>query len=109
MCNATRRVILVLMGRVVLWIVVVLVVYAIITNPTQAAGTTSNLASGVASVGEQIITFFNSTAASLADGTTSNGSTSSSSGSTSATCPEGTSLKRVIFTDGEQGMACVFS
>src|SRR4051794_3806788 len=108
MRNATRRVILVSMGGAVGGIVVVLVVYAIISNPTQAAGTTGNLASGLANVGQQIIVFFNSVATSLAAGTTSSGPTSPTSGSTSTTCPEGTSLKRVIFTNGTQGMACAF-
>jgi hypothetical protein len=47
-------------GRVVGGVFIVLVLYAIITNPTQAAGTTSNLASGVASAGQQVIVFFQS-------------------------------------------------
>jgi hypothetical protein len=95
----------VLAGRAVGWIIAVLVVYAIITNPTQAAGTTSNLASGLANVGQQIVVFFNSVATSLASGTTSSGPASPTSDST---CPEGTSLKRVIFTNGTQGLACAF-
>ena len=48
------------MGRVIGWIFGLLVLFAIITNPTQAAGTTTYLLSGVASAGQQVIYFFQS-------------------------------------------------
>ena len=48
------------MGRVVGWILGGLVLFAIITNPTQAAGTTTYLVSGVAKAGQQVIYFFQS-------------------------------------------------
>ena len=48
------------MLRVIGWIVGILILYAIITAPTQAANTTNNLASGLASAGQQVIVFFQS-------------------------------------------------
>ena len=42
------------------WILGGLVLFAIIANPTQAAGTTTYLVSGVASAGQQVIYFFQS-------------------------------------------------
>jgi hypothetical protein len=115
MCNGTRRVTMGAVGLVVGWIVVALVIYAIITNPTQAAGTTSNLASGLASVGQQIVTFAQSVAASATRGAPSDGSTNPPSGSTnptsargpSATCPEDTSVRPVTFPNGNLGIECV--
>ena len=115
MRNATRQLTMGAVGRVIAWIVVVLVIYAIITNPTQAAGTTSNLASGLASVGQSIITFAQSVAASGTTGEPSDGSTSPPSGSTnptsargpSATCPEDTSVRPVRFPNGNLGIECV--
>lgn len=76
MRNAKLCLIILPMGRIVGGIVAVLVLYAIITNPTQAAGTTRNLAYGLASVGQQIVVFFSSVTTSLAGGTTTSGSTS---------------------------------
>jgi hypothetical protein len=38
----------------------ILILYAIITQPTQAAATTSNLASGLASAGQQVVVFVQS-------------------------------------------------
>ncbi|MCD2192053.1 hypothetical protein LQ327_01435 [Actinomycetospora endophytica] len=58
-------------GRVVGWIVVLLVLYAIITQPTQSAATTSNLASGLAHAGQQTIVFIQSVATSFTGGSTS--------------------------------------
>jgi hypothetical protein len=46
--------------RVIGWIVGILILYAIITAPTQAANTTTNIASGLASAGQQVIVFFQS-------------------------------------------------
>jgi hypothetical protein len=52
------------MGRVIGWIVVILVLYAIITQPVTAAATTTNLASGLANAGQQIVVFIQSVAGS---------------------------------------------
>lgn len=46
--------------RVIGWIVGILILYAIITAPTQAASTTNHIASGLASAGQQVIVFFQS-------------------------------------------------
>lgn len=48
------------MGRVLGWLVVILILYAIITRPTVAAGTTTNLASALASAGQQVVVFVES-------------------------------------------------
>lgn len=45
------------MLRVIGWIVGILILYAIITQPTQAAATTSNLGSSLASAGHQVVVF----------------------------------------------------
>src|SRR3954465_14485207 len=60
MRKSTRRGMICAMGRVIGWIFGLLVLFAIITNPTQAAGTTTYLVSGVASAGQQVIYFFQS-------------------------------------------------
>ncbi|NMO93258.1 hypothetical protein [Actinomycetospora sp. TBRC 11914] len=48
------------MFRVIGWIVGILILYAIISQPTQAAATTNNLASGLASAGQQVVVFVQS-------------------------------------------------
>jgi|SRR4051794_2093119 hypothetical protein len=96
------------MFRVVGWIAGALVVFAIISNPTQAAATTSNLLSGVVNVGQQTTAYLTSITVPTATGTPPSGSTSAPSGSTAPMCPEGTSPKRVILMDGTQGVACAF-
>ncbi|HEY2193201.1 MAG TPA: hypothetical protein VGH76_13010 [Actinomycetospora sp.] len=48
------------MGRVIGWLVTILVLYAIISQPATAANTTSNLASGLASAGQQVVVFVQS-------------------------------------------------
>ena len=45
------------MLRVVGWIIGILILYAIITQPTQAAAATSNLGSSLASAGHQVVVF----------------------------------------------------
>lgn len=45
------------MLRVVGWIIGILILYAIITQPTQAAATTNNLGSALASAGHQVVVF----------------------------------------------------
>jgi hypothetical protein len=48
------------MRRVIGWIFGLLVLFAIITDPTQAAATTTYLLSGIASAGQQVIYYFQS-------------------------------------------------
>ncbi len=48
------------MGRIVGWILGILILYAIISAPTQAADTTNNLASALASAGQQVVVFVES-------------------------------------------------
>ncbi|HEY2224155.1 hypothetical protein [Actinomycetospora sp.] len=48
------------MGRIVGWIIGILILYAIITQPTQAAATTGNLGSALASAGQQVVVFVES-------------------------------------------------
>jgi hypothetical protein len=103
------------MWRVVGWIAVALVLFAIISNPTQAAATTSNLLSGVVSVGQQTVAYVNSLTAPTATGSPPSGSTSPPSASTtptaahgpSMTCPEHTSAMPVTFPNGHLGVECV--
>jgi hypothetical protein len=47
------------MGRVIGWIVGILILYAIVTQPVTAANTTSNLGSALASAGRQVVVFVN--------------------------------------------------
>jgi len=48
------------MGRVVGWIVAILILYAIISQPRTAAATTTNLASALAGAGQQVVVFVQS-------------------------------------------------
>jgi hypothetical protein len=64
------------MGRVVGWVFGGLVLFAIITNPTQAAGTTTYLVSGLASAGQQVIYFFQSIFVTTPSATTPSSTTS---------------------------------
>ena len=54
------------MGRVVGWIIGILILYAIITQPTQAANTTQNLGYALASAGQQVVVFVQSVVGSTA-------------------------------------------
>ena len=47
------------MGRILGWIVGLLILYAIITQPVSAAATTDNLGSALASAGHQVVVFVN--------------------------------------------------
>src|SRR3954447_17408550 len=103
------------MLRVVGWIAGLLVVFAIISNPTQAAATTSNLLSGLVNVGQQTTAYLTSITQPTPPGSPPSGSTSPPSGSTSATtapgpsatCPAHTSAMPVTFPNGHLGIECV--
>ena len=67
------------MGRVIGIVVIILVLYAIVTNPQRAANTTSNGLSNLADAGTQITVFFSSVVSDVA------GSTGSTTAATTTT------------------------
>lgn len=77
------------MGRLIGGIVVILVLFAIISNPQDSAESTSDAAGNLADAGSQVVVFFSTIVANVSDGTTSS-SASSSSSSSSTTYSHGT-------------------